>query len=297
MQLRYDTEAINRDIPIKEVIERYAGINVNVRGNIACPAPDHTDSHPSAKIYEHSNTCHCFSCQSNFSPISLAKDYHPDLTFPDVCKLLVEDFGLSLERYSNIDEVRRVQNAAKRNEFADTFPLDADELKSIGLNAAYGGRAKSGYDNTNEGMLFPSLQEIWKSDKESVETMLIEKCNEVMDNIRLDIQKQNNISEKWNSYSENEKGEIQKTYEAVLKYQDAYLNGKIKLNDKQKQGLETMLESRNTENTISFYKSELHHIDELKEKIRSQQAERAKHSRSQAKSSQAKRHKQCYERD
>lgn len=292
MLLRYDTEAINRDIPIKDVIERYAGIKTDVRGNIACPAPDHSDSHPSAKIYEHSNTCHCFSCQSNFNPISLAKEYHPELNFPDVCKLLVDDFGLSPERYSNIEEIRRIQNAAKRNEFVDAFPLDTDDLKCIGLNNANGGRIKKGYDDSSEHMIFPSLRQIWKDDKESTETMLLEKCDETIDKIKLDIQRENGILEKWNRYTENEKKEIQKTYEAVIKYQDDYLNGRVKLNDKQREGIETMLEQSNAETVISFCKNEVHHIDGLKAKIRSQQAERAKHSRDRI-----KKHKQSYERD
>ena len=285
MFLRFDTEAINKDIPIKDVIERYAGIRTDRRGNIVCPAPDHNDSHPSAKIYEHSNTCHCFSCQSNFNPISLAKEYHPEMKFPDLCKKLLDDFGLSMENYSNINEVRRFQEYSKKNEFTDIFPLEISELKYIGLNNANGSRMKIDYgDEAYEPrtVTAPSLQQLWKEDKVSVETMLLSKCDETKLLMQKEIEHLNDIIDTWNGYSENKKMWIQKTLEAVKKYHNELISKRIKLTDEQKFGVEIMLEKDEAPRKISHIQNEMIYVDGMKQKILLQQAERAKHQEKQS---------------
>lgn len=280
MFLRFDTEAINKDIPIKDVIERYAGIRTDRRGNIPCPAPDHNDSHPSAKIYEHSNTCHCFSCQSNFNPISLAKEYHPEMKFPDVCKMLLDDFGLSMEHYSNIDEVRKFQESSKKNEFIDVFPLEISELKYIGLNNASGSQMKIDYGGEayeSRTVTAPSLQQMWKEDKTSVETMLLSKCDETKLLMQENIDVLNNVIDTWNGYSEGKKMGIQKTFEAVKKYHNEFISGRIKLTDEQRLNIDIMLEKDEAPRKISCIQNEMLCVDEIKQKILLQQEERAKH--------------------
>lgn len=133
--LRYDTSRINSDIPIDRVIEYYAGISVNsTRQNIHCPSVNHKDDkNPSAKIYYDTNSCHCFACNKSFTPISLCREYFPELSFPQICKKLLDDFSLSEYDYSNKAEVEKINNARSANKYVDTFPLSPKELDIIGI--------------------------------------------------------------------------------------------------------------------------------------------------------------------
>ena len=138
VSLMFDTKSINSDIPIGDVIKAYAGIPLSPSGeagktNIHCPSPEHQDSKPSARIYKASNKCKCFSCNEAFSPISLAKQYYPELKFYELCQKLVDDFGLNIYDYSNMREVEESLNAAREKRFYDSFPLTNEELDFIGL--------------------------------------------------------------------------------------------------------------------------------------------------------------------
>lgn len=131
--LTYDTKRMNEDIPIREVIASYANIRVTGRGNnIHCPSPEHTDRTPSAKIY--GNVCKCFSCGRRLTPISLAKEYNPQLSFKDVCRKLLDDFGLNIYDYSNLREIENIKNSNQTHTFYDYFPVTDKDLKFIGLN-------------------------------------------------------------------------------------------------------------------------------------------------------------------
>lgn len=136
--LNYDTKSINQDVPIEDVIAAYAGEHVgNTRGkNIRCPSPNHNDKKPSAHIYHDRNICKCFSCGGNFTPINLAKEYFPDLPFPELCRKVIDDFHLNPYMYSNLGEVEAAQSAHNKNKFFDVFPLDYNELDFIGLHGA-----------------------------------------------------------------------------------------------------------------------------------------------------------------
>jgi hypothetical protein len=131
--LRYDTRRINEDIPIQNVIAMYAGINADGgRGkNIHCPSPNHTDKKPSAHIY--GNNCKCFSCGGNFNPISLAKEYYPNLPFPELCQKLLEDNGRNIYDYSNLREIEAIKQAKAENKYIDYFPVTESEMNFIGL--------------------------------------------------------------------------------------------------------------------------------------------------------------------
>lgn len=132
--VRYDANKINADVPIRSVIETYAGISVpsNPKRKINCPSPSHEDKTPSAKIYD--NYCKCFSCKKKMTPITLTQEYFPTLTFPEVCEKLIKDFGLNIYEYSNLAEIEKIKAAKGKNKFYDYFPLTEDELKFIGLH-------------------------------------------------------------------------------------------------------------------------------------------------------------------
>lgn len=133
--LKYDTSRMNEDIPIRDVIALYTGKTPRGQANISCPSPKHPDDkHPSAHIYDKDNRCKCFACGGNFSPISLAKEYFPELSFPDLCQKLLDDFGMDVYSYSNKHEIDMIKDANERNKFYDFFPVTEDELKTIGLN-------------------------------------------------------------------------------------------------------------------------------------------------------------------
>lgn len=131
--LTYDAERISDDIPIKEVIAMYTNINPHKKGNINCPSPDHLDKTPSVKVYDNTNTCHCFSCKKTYNSVGLTTDLFPELSFPEVCKKLIDDFGLNVYQYSNLREVEQAKDANAKNKFFDYFPVNETELSAIGI--------------------------------------------------------------------------------------------------------------------------------------------------------------------
>ena len=190
--LRYDAELINQSIPIQEVIERYTDI-VITKGSCRCPSPFHEDSSPSAHIYESTNRCFCFGCHKSFTPITIAMNVF-NLQFPDACEKLIHDFGLSLENCSNISELER----ASGSEQTEVFPLNANECNLIGLvgafkttvaNPFYGELIEEddGYSYLNDcqpkSFKVKSLPEIWKENPFETEEMLINKCDETIEQL------------------------------------------------------------------------------------------------------------------
>lgn len=133
--IKYDTKAINRDIPIERVLETYLGIHVNGRKPIHCPKPEHVDRKPSATVYHNTNTCRCFSCNTSFSPIDIAQINMPNMPFLELMEKICNDFGLDPYRYSNLAEIEdKMQNSkSSEKKFYEHFPLEDDELDVIGL--------------------------------------------------------------------------------------------------------------------------------------------------------------------
>jgi len=82
-------------IPIKTVIEDYTGIKTNIRGNVSCPF--HEDAKPSFRIYEKTNSYHCFSCKSNGTPINFIMDL-TGMTAEGAAKELCDTYNL---QYTN----------------------------------------------------------------------------------------------------------------------------------------------------------------------------------------------------
>ncbi len=132
--IKFDVEYLKENIPIERVMQEYVGINTDVRRGkaIKCPAPEHSDNHPSAQIYHDKNICKCFACGGAFNPVSLAKAYNPNMHFTDLCYKLAEDFGIPLEYCSDISE-REQAKAQHRPMFNESFPLKYAELEEIGL--------------------------------------------------------------------------------------------------------------------------------------------------------------------
>lgn len=142
--LTYDTKRMNEDIPIRDVIAAYSGVAVSGKSkNIRCPSPNHADKNPSAHIY--GNKCKCFSCGGNFSPITLAKEYFPELSFPDLCEKMLNDFGKNVYQYSNLAEIEAIKDAQAKHRFYDYFPVTEEELNAVGLHNPSG----------NEEYLYP----------------------------------------------------------------------------------------------------------------------------------------------
>ena len=138
--IRYDVDYLNDCIPIEDVIERYAGMDItSTRVNIKCPFPNASVTHkkgdhrPSARIYKNngSNSCYCFTCGKFATPVQFAQLYFPSLYFSEVCAKLASDFGVPLERCSNIDEI---QNAEIKPVFSESFPLTFSELEALGFS-------------------------------------------------------------------------------------------------------------------------------------------------------------------
>lgn len=203
MFIRYDTERINADIPIRDVIERYTGSKVTSNGVIRCPSPTHEDRHPSAKVYDKTNTCHCFSCNTTFTPITLAKMYNPNLSFPELCRKLIDDFRLDLYSYSNAEEVEKVNGTMDKDKFVDTFPLTRDELRFLGIN---------GYAGLPQWNI-PCIETWWADSKDSIEEMMLSYC----ESKREDLQKASVLYDKAKSIkSKMSEDEIDEAYLYII---------------------------------------------------------------------------------
>jgi hypothetical protein len=62
MNNNYKKQIDVQSIPIREIVEMYTRLPDNLRRNIRCPFPGHNDSSASFRIYEHTNSFHCFGC-------------------------------------------------------------------------------------------------------------------------------------------------------------------------------------------------------------------------------------------
>lgn len=228
--LRYDTAEINKAVPIEDVVRRYAGIDTSKsgRGNIKCPSPKHTDKKPSAHIYSHTNTCTCFSCGTTFTPITIVMD-NMSVSLPNACKMLIEDYNLDMEYYSNISEVRKAKADISQGKTTDIFPLTPQECKMIGLESAMSTTvlnplydtkdSEDSYSYGDKYIRIENLSETWKKDRNTVEAMLIEKCDETLENIRQRmVASTQAISAFIADFAESKYKEAVKVYEAYEKY-------------------------------------------------------------------------------
>lgn len=289
--LRYNADALNEDVPIRDAIERYAGIDTSVKGSIHCPSPAHVDKKPSAYIYDRhpKNNCYCFSCNKNFTPISLVME-NTNSSFPEACQILIRDFGLSMSRYSNIDEVERArakeQGAAERDEFYEVFPLDNDDCRVIGIVDAFsqvipnqnyedemklisGGSVKKSFAR-------PSLSQLWENDKECIEEMLVGICDERLGKVeQLAFAEKQNFFDIYSLHTPMEWQEAEKLQDAKQKY-NIGLFGNIKMTAKQRHYIDDMFELQQTAERVAEYEDLHIEISKIKDKILSQANERKK---------------------
>lgn len=182
---KYDLDYIKDNVTIEDALGTYMGESPKRNGLVHCPAPDHTDKNPSASISKDHKSCHCFSCNSSFDVIDLAKiNYGSETSFSDLCHKVVDDFGLDIYRCSDLAEREAAKNApkTKKPEFKEFFPLKSEELREIGLKGYGGGtydvsdmygQEFEPYDGQGHAIKCPSLQQLWEEDKESVEEMLL----------------------------------------------------------------------------------------------------------------------------
>lgn len=216
--LKYNSREINKDIPIEEVMSRYAGSTMQRNKKFHCPNPQHPDKNPSATVNHDRNTCRCWSCATTFTPITVVMQ-NCDLPFLQACERLVEDFGLDKYRYSNLAEVEEYWKPASERKFIDSWYLENSEIENIGLipNAQFkvtldadeyfkvvcgdvpmegkdGGTISVSFEEAAKYDFLPqsfaneenqkgfSLRQMWLDgnweDKISIEDMIIGKCDE-----------------------------------------------------------------------------------------------------------------------
>lgn len=249
--LRYDTKAINSAVPIRQVLERYAGINTNVKGftNVQCPSPSHTDKKPSAHIYDQrgQNHCTCFSCNTNFTPITVVM-LNTGKNLPDACQTLIDDYGLSMSSFTNIDEVER--SVLDKIERKAPFPLTVEDCHTLNIaepyetkviNPNYEEEAQI-YDDAKPFFVRPSLLQMWENDKENTANMLLGICEErISSNNDIIKGEQVRFNVIYSLHNEKEWGEAKLLEKAADKYKIG-LFSKIRLTDKQRQYIEDIKE-------------------------------------------------------
>ena len=178
-------------VPIVEVIEEYTGNHPNRSGMVKCPNPEHTDENPSAKCYENSNSCHCFSCSQSFSPMDIIM-LNTEVNFPEACKMLIDDFGLDVYHYSNLAEIEQELYAMEHKEYFEVFPLDLPEMRLIGFEStSYTGVITQkeiiedeflGMETLSRQFRTPTLKQLWDEpeNREWVESMILQKAEQAL---------------------------------------------------------------------------------------------------------------------
>lgn len=126
------SKEINKAVPIQDVMAYY-GLDVALNRNVRCPSPKHEDKTASAKIYTKTNTCHCFSCGSNFTPLKIVSEMEglSNKELPKACEMLCDMFGLDKTQFGEYQEsdYQFEPQASKK----DVFPFSYKELALIGL--------------------------------------------------------------------------------------------------------------------------------------------------------------------
>lgn len=324
--LTYDTRRMNEDIPIQGVIAAYAGINVSGKSkNIHCPSPNHRDKKPSAHIY--GNNCKCFSCGGNFSPISLAKEYFPELSFPDLCRKLLDDFGKDVYQYSNLAEIEAIKNAHAHHKFYDYFPVTEDDLNLIGLHNPTGneeyfysvrateyymffnGEIPEGvqtYDKNGTELIMeltsgeardmgiptrsnaeheyiessPTIQQLWKDDKDGIEAMIVGKCYETITAINQQIEStEADIANYRNTHTTNQIKEADKLRSGYVKILCS--GGNVRLSETQKQKIDDLYAFENNKIMLPALNDRLHIAESVLDKVAAHRKEREQAWKSQ----------------
>lgn len=172
----YHSQDIKAAVPIADVLAMY-GMRNDANRMIPCPDINHSDTHPSAKIYPQSNTCHCFACNANLNPIDIVMQQE-GVNFPQACEILIDRFGLDVEWYAD-----RVSDKPG-NEKKEVFPVSPRELKLLGLAMTVD--LKEPYMDKQGHMQLKhtpySMTALWKEDPEGFEYMIAGKVQEVMEN-------------------------------------------------------------------------------------------------------------------
>ena len=124
---KYDVaNAIN----IRKVITHYTGVDVSTTtGNINCPF--HTDKSPSFRIYDNTNTYHCFSCKSSGTPINFVSE-HLGITVDGAADEIVTTFNLSYTKPKVNPEYE--QYVRVFNYMAGFYNVLSNHKEAVGLN-------------------------------------------------------------------------------------------------------------------------------------------------------------------
>lgn len=287
--LKYDPKRINEDVSIRQVLALYTDINTETRGNVHCPSVSHIDKKPSAKIYDQhqGNNCHCFSCGRSFKPIDIVME-HKNVDFPEACKMLINDFGLPMSHYSNIDEVERVNGAIKKGKFVDNFPLNRDDCAVLGLEqTAFSVEIENPiYDyveNEPKTFKFPSLSELWNANAESrrgVEEMLLGKCADYKEMYTDYIQAENSRFQTLYSLRTQGDWNEAKLIQKALDKNNIGTFSNVKLTPRQRELANDIRELYSICENIIYYEDCYKQVDAVEQKLQNHQKERREQAKS-----------------
>ena len=128
-------KALKEDIPIEQALDLF-GYSYKTRGHFKCVSKEHNDNKPSMSINKKNNTCHCFSCNATFNPVSLAMQ-ELDTNARKASIYLIERLGLNKSDYI-VDDHDSL-------DYID-FPFTSEEIQKIGLKMSYHYTINSDYD-------------------------------------------------------------------------------------------------------------------------------------------------------
>ena len=106
MRINYASQIVDA-LSMRDVAEYY-GLNFNRLGFAVCPF--HSEDTASFKVYDSNKKWHCFGCGKDGDVIDFVRMYL-NLSFPEACEQLNNDFGLRLPIGKQLDY--RTQKAAR----------------------------------------------------------------------------------------------------------------------------------------------------------------------------------------
>jgi hypothetical protein len=288
--LRYNSDLINRDVPIREVIERYTGIDTNTSGNIPCPSKKDDAKTPPAYICDTDgqNKCFCYSCLHEFTPIDIVMQ-HTNVSLYEACKKLIDDFGLPLATYSNISEIedlKEQQRAASQDVYVDMFPLSIEDCKTLGLHDAFATEIpnpnyeteRKFYTDAQKYISKASIIDMWKSCKEVIEGMLLNIAISGIQERKKTIEADTStFKEIFALHTHSEWKEAEKIQNAVEKYNIGMFS-QTQMSEKQRHLVDDITELQMTAERIAENEGQLLAIEAVRDKVLAAQNKRAQHA-------------------
>ena len=107
----YNGSEINSKLDIAEVVSKRVNLKKN-GSSLSGLCPFHSEKTPSFHVNSNKQFYHCFGCGEHGSAIDFVMKID-SLSFVDACNYLIDTYGLSVSKISNLNNYKKTQNKFK----------------------------------------------------------------------------------------------------------------------------------------------------------------------------------------